>query len=100
MLATGCVMGAATLIRAGVACVELCSERAPSLLTLGAESREQTAGAGRAQAEFRDELIAIARDCSEVALRELRRGLEDLDTFTRPDEQQAARPSRPYKTKR
>ncbi len=93
-------MGAATLIRAGVGCVELWSERAPSLVKLSAESREQKAGAGKAQAEFRDELIAIARDSSEIALRELRRGLEDIDTFTRPDEEQASRPSRPYKAKR
>jgi hypothetical protein len=91
-------MSAASAIRAGVGCVELWSERAPSLVKLVSESRDGAASAGKAQGEFRDELIAIARDSSEVALRELRRGLEDLDTFTRPDER-AARSSRPYKAK-
>jgi hypothetical protein len=93
-------MGAASVIRAGMGCAELWTERAPSLVKLVAESREQATGAGKAEAQFRDELLAIARDSSEVALRELRRGLDDLDTFTRPDEEQAAQPSRPYKAKR
>jgi hypothetical protein len=93
-------MGAASVIRAGVGCAELWSQRAPSLVKLVAESREQAIGAGKAQAQFRDELLAMARDSSEVALRELRRGLEDLDTFTRPDEEPAGPPTRPYRAKR
>jgi hypothetical protein len=99
MLATGCAMGAATVIRAGVGCAEVWAERAPSLMKLVSESREGTSSAGTAQGQFRDELLAMARDSSEVALRELRRGLEDLDTFTRPEENPAAAPRRPYKAK-
>jgi hypothetical protein len=93
-------MGAATVIRAGVGCAELWSERAPSLMRLVAESREGTASAGKAQGEFRDQLLAIARDSSEVTLRELRRGLEDLDAFTRPDGSESQEPTRPYRAKR
>jgi hypothetical protein len=92
-------MGAASVIRAGVGCAGLWSERAPSLAKLVAESREEAVSAGRAQAQFRDELLAMARDSSELALRELRRGLEDLDTFTRPEEEHPGQPRRPYKAK-
>jgi hypothetical protein len=99
MLATGWAMSAASVFRAGVGCVELWSERAPALLRLGAEAREATADAPRARAQFRDELIAAARDSSEIAVRELHRGLEDLDAFTRVDEELAGRPRRPYKAK-
>ncbi|MCW3026941.1 MAG: hypothetical protein JWN81_152 [Solirubrobacterales bacterium] len=93
-------MGAASVIRAGVGCAEVWAERAPSLMKLVSESREGRTGAGKAQGQFRDELLAMARDSSEVALRELRRGLEDLDTFTRPDGDHADEPTRPYKAKR
>jgi hypothetical protein len=67
---------------------------------LGLESQQGADTAGRARGQFRDELIAIARDCTEIAVRELRRGVDDLDAFTRPDEAQAGRPRRPYKAKR
>jgi hypothetical protein len=72
----------------------------PKLVKLGFESWESKANSGRAQAEFRDELIALARSSSEVALSELRRGVEDLDAFTRPKEEQTAQSKRPYKAKR
>ena len=49
-----------------------------------------------AQARFRDELIALGRDASELALREIRRGIEDLDSFTRPEEDAEAAPERRF----
>jgi hypothetical protein len=55
-----------------------------------------------AQAAFRDELVALARDSAEASWRELRRGVDDLDAFTRPDEPEPdqARPARrPYRVK-
>jgi hypothetical protein len=81
-------MSATTAFRAGRGCLELWSERAPKLTKLGFESWE-AADAGNAQGEFRDELIAMARDSTEIAIREFERGLDDLDAFTRPDEAQA-----------
>jgi hypothetical protein len=99
MFATGCAMGAATLLRAGAGCVELWSGRAPELFKLASESGAEEARGQRAQGAFRDCLIATARDSAEVAIRELRRGIDDLDAFTRPDEERAPSPSRPYKTK-
>ena len=70
----------------------------PSLLQVGAEWREEGPGARAAEGRFRDELIAFARDSSEIAARELRRGLDDLDAFTRP-ERTGDEPSRRYRAK-
>jgi hypothetical protein len=69
-------------------------------MRLGFESWEATGNSGRAQAEFRDELIAMARGSSEIALSELRRGVDDLDAFTRPEDAQTRGSTRPYKAKR
>ena len=93
-------MSVATAFRTGLAWLELWSESAPKLMRLGFESWEGTTDSGKAQAEFRDELIAMARGSSEVALSELRRGVDDLDAFTRPEEGPTAKPKRPYKAKR
>jgi hypothetical protein len=99
MFTTGCMMSAATAFRTGVGCLELWTESAPKLMKLGVESWEATPSSGKAQAEFRDEMIALARSSSEVALTELRRGVDDLDAFTRPEEGQTAQATRPYKAK-
>jgi hypothetical protein len=93
------MMGAATLFRVGVGCVGLWSEHASSLYSLGAEAREESDHSGQAWGQLRDELIAVARESSELALRELQRGLEDLDDFTRPDEEPSPLPTRPYRAK-
>jgi hypothetical protein len=100
MCTTGLMMSAATAFRTGVGCLELWSESGPKLMRLGFESWEATANSGKAQAEFRDELIALARGSSEVALSELRRGVDDLDAFTRPEEGRTERSTRPYKAKK
>src|SRR5947209_1699680 len=97
MFATGCVMSATTAFRTGIGCLELWSESAPKLMRLGFESWEGSSKTGKAQGEFRDELIALARGSTEVALSELRRGVDDLDAFTRPEEAQTKQPRRPYK---
>jgi hypothetical protein len=77
----------------------LVSERAASLATLEAEARGANGEAGRASAELRDQLMAIARECSELTVRELQRGLEDLDDLTRPGEEPSEQANRPYRTK-
>jgi hypothetical protein len=53
----------------------------------------------KAQAAFRDDLIALARDSAELSWRELRRGVDELDAFTRPHEEPGGRPQRPYRVK-
>ena len=99
LLRTGLMMGAATIFRAYTGCMELWSERAPGLAQLGEAARGSGGDAGRAAAQLRDELMAVARECSELTVREMQRGLEDLDDFTRPSEAPSEQSTRPYKAK-
>jgi hypothetical protein len=100
MLATGSVVSSATAFRMGASYLELLAERTPLLVRLAVRASLGGAGAGKAQAAFRDDLIALARDSAELSWRELRRGIDDFDAFTRPDDEPAQRPHRPYRVKR
>jgi hypothetical protein len=99
MLAAGSLVTCATAFRVGVGCLELGLERSPSLVRHAVKASAAGEGAGRAQAAFRDDLLALARDSVEVAWREMRRGVDDLDAFTRPDGESGERPHRPYRVK-
>ena len=99
MLAAGSLVTSATAFRVGAGCLELWLDRAPVLVRLAAQASLGGAGTGPAQAAFRDDFIALARDSAEVSWRELRRGVDDLDAFTRPDEEPGERPHRPYRVK-
>jgi hypothetical protein len=99
MLATGSLVSSATVFRLGAGQLELLVDRTPPLVRLAVRASVGGAGARKAQAEFRDDLIALARDSAEVSWREMRRGVDDFDAFTRPDEKPAARPHRPYRVK-
>jgi hypothetical protein len=99
MLATSSMVGAATAFRMGLGYYELMAERWPYLMGLAAETSAGPPVGGRAEAEFRDELLALAHDSSELYWRELRRGVDDLDAFTRPYEEHPRRGQRrPYRT--
>jgi len=89
-------MSAATVVRTGIGCAELVARRAPGLMQLSTQTQGGSPRAAEAQARFRDELIALARDSSELALREIRRGIEDLDSFTRPEEDAESAPERRF----
>jgi hypothetical protein len=72
--------------------------------TAAGEARDRVVdvppGTGEAQAAFRDELVALMRESAEASWREMRRGVEDFDAFTRPDKDGAERaPGRPYRVK-
>jgi hypothetical protein len=95
MLATGSLVSSATAFRVGAGCLELWLDRAPDLVRLAVHASVD--GSGGAQAAFRDDFIALARDSAEVSWRELRRGVADLDAFTRPDDEPGERPHRPYR---
>ena len=99
LLATGSLVSSATAVRLSVGCLSLLVERTPPLVRNAV--RASVGGAtGRAQAEFRDDFIALARDSAEVSWRELRRGVDALDAATRPTEAPAARRHRrPYRVK-
>jgi uncharacterized protein YjiS (DUF1127 family) len=99
MLATGSFVTSATAFRVGAAWLELWLERTPILVRLAVRASLGGAQTGKAQAAFRDDLMALARDSAEVSWRELRRGVNDLDALTRPDDEPAARPHRPYRVK-
>jgi hypothetical protein len=99
MLATGSLVSSATAVRAGLGCAELLVRRTPPLVRLAAKASLGGGEMRKAQSEFRDDLIALARDSAEVSSRELRRAVDDLDALTRPREQPGARPQRPYRYK-
>jgi hypothetical protein len=56
-------------------------------------------GTTKAQAQFRDGVISLARESAEVSWREMRRAVDDLDSFTRPRQPPGAEPHRPYRVK-
>jgi hypothetical protein len=100
VLATGSFVSAATAIRVGTNCLGLIAQRLPPLVRLALASAAISGEAGAAEAAFRDELIALARDSAEVSWREMRRGVDDLDAFTRAGEPDGrALRSRPYRAK-
>lgn len=99
MLATSSLVSSATAFRVGLSYLGLVAERTPPLVRLAVRASIGGAGNGRAQAEFRDDLIAFARDSAEVSWREVRRGLDDLDAFTRPGDDATERARRPHRVK-
>jgi hypothetical protein len=99
MVTTGSLVSSATAFRAGLGCIELFVERTPPLVRLAVTASLGGRDTRQAQAEFRDDLIALARDAAELSWRELRRGVDDLDAFTRPLEETGVRPQRPYRVK-
>jgi hypothetical protein len=100
MLAAGSMVTSATALRVGASCLELLLERTPPLVRLAVAASLGGDETSRAQAAFRDDLIALARDSAELSWRELRRGVDALDAFTRPAEEPDVRPHRPHRVKR
>jgi hypothetical protein len=96
MLATGSLVGALTALRMGAGELELLATRAPRLVRLGLTASASAPDAARAEATFRDELLELARESAELVWRELRRGVDDLDAFTRTDRPQPQAPPRRY----
>jgi hypothetical protein len=87
-------VSAATAFRVGSGCLELLLGRTPPLVGLAVKASAGRAGTDTAQAAFRDELVALARDSAELSWRELRRGVDDLDALTRGDGTHPGRPVR------
>jgi hypothetical protein len=93
-------MTSATAFRIAVSCGGLLLERTPPLTRLALAVAVGGQDAGRAEATFRDDLLALARDSAEASWREVRRGIDDLDRLTRtgaPVPGEA--PHRPYRVK-
>ena len=99
MLGAGAVVSSATAFRVGLGCLELWTRRTRPLVGLAFSASLKGPDARKAQAAFRDDVIALARESAEISWRELRRGVDELDTFTRPGSGPAARPHRPHRVK-
>ncbi|MGH2895122.1 MAG: hypothetical protein ACRDPM_17905, partial [Solirubrobacteraceae bacterium] len=69
-------------------------------LAVQASFASDTKAAEAAEATLRDELVALARESAELSWRELRRGVDALDSYTRPiDPPRSDQPFRPYRVK-
>ena len=99
VIAAGSLVSAATAVRVGAGCFELLADRMPPLVSGAVAASVGGRGTRQAEAEFRDDVLALARDSAEVTWRELRRGVDELDALTRPADQPAPRPHRPYRAK-
>jgi len=100
VLATGSFVSASTAIRVSTQSLGLIARRLPPLIRLALASSAARGETGVAEAAFRDELIALVRDSAEVSWREMRRGVDDLDAFTRPSEANGRLAAgRPYRAK-
>lgn len=97
LLVTGSVVSAATALRVGASWAELWTRRTAPLVGLAVKA-STTDTNGASAAALRDELLALLRDSAEASWRELRRGVDDFDSFTRHDDEQP-RPRRPYRVK-
>ncbi|HEY2320163.1 MAG TPA: hypothetical protein VGH67_17780 [Solirubrobacteraceae bacterium] len=94
------MVGAATAVRVGAGCARLLRRRSRPLMGLAVQASFGS-DSGTAEATLRDEVVALARESAELSWREMRRGVDDLDAFTRPvDGPRSASPDRPYRVKR
>jgi hypothetical protein len=97
LLATGVVVTGSTAVRAATRCIDLWARKTPTLVRLSAGALTSEDG-DHAGAVLRDELIGLLRDSAEASWLELRRGVDDFDSFTRTDED-ATEHSRRYRVK-
>lgn len=98
MLVTGSVVTGSTAVRIGIGGTSIAAQRLPTLCRLGLEgSLFATAPRASAQSAFRDELIGLFGEVSELSWRELRRGVADLDELTRPRALAAAAEPEPHR---
>jgi hypothetical protein len=99
MLTAGSLVSSATAVRVALGCCELWAKRTPPLVNRALNASLGGPGTAKAQAEFRDDLVGLARDATELSSRELRRGLAEFDACTRPRQRPGGKPHRPYRQK-
>jgi hypothetical protein len=88
------VVGATTAFRVGAGCVLLLQQRSGPLVSLAVRASFGPAGpeTQAAEATLREELVALARESAELSWRELRRGVDALDSHTRPADESLGDP--------
>jgi hypothetical protein len=99
MLATGSLVASATAVRVALGSAELVVQRTPPLLSRAVSASFGGSQSATAEAVFRDNLLALARDSADLGYREMRRAVDQLDALTRPRQATGARPHRPYRVK-
>jgi hypothetical protein len=102
LITTSSVVGATTAFRVGAGCALLLQRRSGPLVGLAVRASFGRAGpeTEAAEATLRDELVALARESAELSWRELRRGVNALDSYTRPIDEPPGGPlQRPYRVK-
>ena len=93
------MVGATTAFRVSAGCAQLLRRRSGALVSLAVQASFGT-DTQVAEATLRDELVALARESAELSWRELRRGVDALDSYTRPiDEPRSEQPRRPHRVK-
>ena len=93
------MVGATTAFRVGAGCAELLRRRSGPLVGLAVQASFGS-DTRTAEATLRDELVVLARESAELSWREMRRGVDALDSYTRPiDRPRSDQPSRPYRVK-
>lgn len=93
------MVGAATALRVGAGCAGLLGRRSGPLVILAVQA-SLGAGGRATEATLREELVALARESAELSWREMRRGVDAFDAYTRPiDRPRGASPFRPYRVK-
>jgi hypothetical protein len=99
MLATGSLVYSATAVRVVLSSAELIAQRTPPLVTRALNASVRGRQPAAAEAEFRDGLLALARETADLSYREMRRAADQLDALTRPRQAPGGRPHRPYRVK-
>jgi hypothetical protein len=83
----------------GAGCALLLRRRSGPLVSLAVQASFGS-DTRVAEATLRDELVSLARESAELSWRELRRGVDALDSSTRPiDAPHGDQPLRPYRVK-
>lgn len=99
LVAAGTFVTTSTAFRIGTRCARLVTERTPRIVRL-AVGVLADASDERSEATLRDELIGLFRESAEASWLELRRGVDDFDTFTRSDNgNDAVEPGRRFRVK-
>jgi hypothetical protein len=83
----------------GAGCAQLLRRRSGPIVSLAVQASFGS-DTQAAEATLRDEVVALARESAELSWRELRRGVDALDSYTRPiDPPRSDEARRPYRVK-
>ena len=76
------LLGATTAFRAGAGYLGVWSNRAPHLMRLSLDAC--TRAPGHEDGSLQEELVAFARESTDVVVEEVRRGIDDLEAYGGP----------------